>query len=103
MRRFLGELKRRRVLNTASLYVVGAWVLLQVAEVLQDMLPAGTLRAVLIGLAALYPVVIFTGWFFDVSAEGIKRTPPVARTANSSGWSEANSMPSRSNLMPKFA
>ena len=76
MRRFLGELKRRRVLNTASLYVVGAWVLLQVAEVLQDMLPAGTLRALLIGLAALYPVVIVTGWFFDVSAEGIKRTPP---------------------------
>ena len=78
MRRFPGELKRRRVLNTASLYVVGAWVLLQVAEVLQDMLPAGSLRWLLIGLAALYPVVIVTGWFFDVSAEGIRRTPPAA-------------------------
>lgn len=79
MQRLLGELKRRRVLNTASLYVIGAWVLLQVAEVLQDMLPAGILRWLLIGLATLYPVVIVVGWYFDVSAEGIKRTRPAAR------------------------
>ena len=32
--KFLRELKRRRVLNTAFLYVVGAWVALQVVEVL---------------------------------------------------------------------
>lgn len=74
----LGELKRRRVLNTASLFVIGAWILLQVAEVLQDMLPPGFLRWLLIGLAALYPLVIVAGWFFDVSADGINRTAPLS-------------------------
>jgi TolB-like protein/tetratricopeptide (TPR) repeat protein len=76
--RLLGELKRRRVLNTASLFVIGAWVLLQVAEVLQDMLPPGFLRWLLIALVALYPLVIVAGWFFDVSADGIKRTAPLS-------------------------
>ena len=61
MYRLLGELKRRRVLNTASLFVIGAWVLLQVAEVLQDMLPPGFLRWLLIALVALYPLVIVAG------------------------------------------
>jgi TolB-like protein len=77
MQRLLGELKRRRVLNTASLFVIGAWVLLQVAEVLQDMLPAGIIRWLFIALASLYPLVIVVGWFFDISADGIKRTPPL--------------------------
>lgn len=78
MLRSLAELKRRRVLKTASLYVIGAWILLQVAEVLQDMLPAGTLRWLLVGLAALYPIVVIAGWFFDISSEGIQRTRPLA-------------------------
>ena len=36
MMRFLRELKRRRVLHTASIYVVGAWIALQVVEVLSE-------------------------------------------------------------------
>jgi len=76
--RGLGELNRRRVLKTASLYVICAWILLQVAEVLQDMLPTGTLRWILVGLATLYLLVIITGWFFDISSEGISRTQPLA-------------------------
>jgi TolB-like protein/Flp pilus assembly protein TadD len=75
--RFSRELKRRRVLNTATLYVVAAWVVLQVAEVLKDMLPADTMRGLLIGLAALYPLVIVAGWYLDISAAGIRRTPPL--------------------------
>ena len=78
MYRFLAELKRRRVLNTASLFVIGSWVVLQVAEVLQEMLPAGTLRLLLICLAILYPAVLVLGWFFDVSTEGIRRTKPAS-------------------------
>ena len=55
--KFLGEFKRRKVLNTASLYVLGVWVLLQVLEVLQQFFPPGAMRWVLIGAAALYPLV----------------------------------------------
>ena len=47
------------MLQTAAGYAVVSWVLLQVAEVLQDMLPAGTLRALLIGLTAIGLINVF--------------------------------------------
>jgi TolB-like protein len=77
MTKLLGELKRRRVLNTASLYIVGAWLVLQVMDVLEGFFHPGALRWVLIGFALLYPVVLTVGWFFDVSGEGIRRTRPL--------------------------
>ena len=44
----LREIKRRRVLHTLSLYVVGCWVALQVVEVLSEAgLPPQTMRYVL--------------------------------------------------------
>ena len=72
MQRFIGELRRRRVLNTAWFYVIGGWLVLQVAEVLQDMLPPATMRWLLVALAGGYPLALIVGWFFDISAEGIR-------------------------------
>jgi TolB-like protein/tetratricopeptide (TPR) repeat protein len=70
------ELKRRKVLHTLSLYVVGCWVALQVVEVLSDAgLPAGTMRRFLWAMTAGFPIVLVTAWFYDISASGITRTP----------------------------
>jgi TolB-like protein len=78
--KFLGELRRRRVLNTASFYVIGAWLALQVADVLSEAgLPPNALRQLLLGVALGFPVVLVIGWFFDISSEGIRRTGPVAQ------------------------
>ena len=72
---FLRELKRRRVLNTASLYVVGAWVSLQVVDLLSEAgLPPSALRDLLIILSIGFVPVLVIGWFFDVSVKGITRT-----------------------------
>jgi adenylate cyclase len=74
-RGFLRELKRRRVLHTASLYVLGAWIALQVVEVLSGAgLPPSTMRNLLIILSFVFPLVLVIGWFFDISAEGIVKT-----------------------------
>jgi TolB-like protein len=79
MMRFLRELKRRRVLHTASIYVVGAWIALQVVEVLSEAgLPPGTMRHLLLLLILAFPAVLVAGWYFDVSSEGITRTQPMA-------------------------
>ena len=41
----LREIKRRKVLHTLSLYIVGCWVALQVVEVLSEAgLPPQTMR-----------------------------------------------------------
>jgi TolB-like protein len=76
--KFLRELKRRRVLNTAFLYVVGAWVALQVVEVLAGAgLPPTAMRNLLIILSFGFPIALVVGWFFDISTDGIERTGPL--------------------------
>ncbi len=76
--RFLHELKRRRVLRTASLYVLGAWIALQVVEVLSGAgLPPSTMRNLLIALSFAFPLALIAGWFFDISKDGIEKTGPL--------------------------
>ena len=73
------ELKRRKVLHTLSLYAVGCWVALQVVEVLSDAgLPPGTMRHVLIAMSVGFPLVLVISWFYDISAAGMRRTPPLS-------------------------
>ena len=78
MRRLISELRRRRVLRTAALYVVGAWLVMQVGDVVFPALdiPERSLRYVLFGALLGFPAVIAFGWFFDVGAHGISRTRP---------------------------
>jgi TolB-like protein len=81
---FFRELKRRRVLRTAALYVAGAWIALQVVEVLAGAgLPPGTMRQLLVALSAGFPLVLVVGWYFDITANGITRTGPLARGESS--------------------
>jgi adenylate cyclase len=78
MQQFLRKLKHRRVLHTASLYVVGAWISLQVAEVLSGAgLPPSTMRNLLVILSCGFPLALIIGWFFDISKEGIVKTGPL--------------------------
>ena len=78
MKHFISELRRRRVLRTAALYIVGAWLVMQVGDVVFPALdiPERSLRYVLFGALLGFPAVIVFGWFFDVGAHGISRTPP---------------------------
>jgi adenylate cyclase len=74
------ELRRRRVLRTAALYVIGAWLVLQVADVLFPGfgIPDAAIR-VLVWTAVLgFPLALVFGWFFDIGAGGIRRTPPAS-------------------------
>jgi TolB-like protein/Tfp pilus assembly protein PilF len=77
---FLRELRRRRVFRTAGLYVVGGWLLIQVADVFFPAwgLPDEAINDLLIGLVALFPLVLVFGWFFDITTLGLKRTLPAA-------------------------
>ena len=77
------ELKRRKVLHTLSLYVVGCWVVLQVVEVLSEAgLPPGTMRSVLVAMSVGFPFVLVIAWFFDISKEGVTRTLRRTQTTN---------------------
>ena len=60
MRDFITELRRRRVFRTAGIYIVGAWLLLQVADVLFPILgvPEWGLRLILGVLVLCFPLAL---------------------------------------------
>jgi TolB-like protein/Tfp pilus assembly protein PilF len=72
------ELRRRRVFKTVALYIVGAWVALQVAELALPGLniPDFAIRYVWIAAFLLFPLVLVIGWRYDITKHGIVRTPP---------------------------
>ncbi|HEX3123902.1 MAG TPA: hypothetical protein VHQ21_11435, partial [Rhodanobacteraceae bacterium] len=71
----IAELKRRNVIRMAGLYLVGAWLLTQVASTVLPMFgaPDWLPRTVVILLAlGFIPALIFA-WVFELTPEGLKR------------------------------
>jgi len=72
------EMRRRRVFRMAGFYIVGSWVVLQVAALAFQSLDIPDSALVWIWIAAFVgipPALIFA-WRYDVTAQGILRTPP---------------------------
>lgn len=68
------ELKRRNVIRMAGLYLVGAWLVVQVADTVFPAfgLPEWALRGVIVVLAiGLVPALLFA-WIFELTPEGIR-------------------------------
>src|SRR6059058_3052782 len=77
---FFTELKRRNVIRFAGLYLVGSWLLVQVASTVLPMFgaPDWLPRSVVILLAiGFLPALIFS-WVFELTPEGLKRDEDVA-------------------------
>src|SRR5437899_9198178 len=78
-RNFFAELKRRNVVRMAGLYLVGAWLLVQVTGTVLPMFgaPDWLPRSVVILLAiGFLPALIFS-WVFEMTPEGLKRDDEV--------------------------
>ncbi len=73
------EARRRKVFRTAALYVVGAWLALQVANVVFPgfAIPDAAIRALVWAAVAGFPIALVFGWLFEIGAGGIRRTLPV--------------------------
>ena len=77
---FFAELKRRNVIRMAGLYLVGAWLVVQVAGTVLPMFgaPEWLPRTIVVLLAiGFVPAVIFS-WVFELTPEGLKRDEDVA-------------------------
>src|SRR3989442_13119282 len=76
---FFSELKRRNVIRFAGLYLVGAWLLTQVASTVLPMFgaPDWLPRTVVILLAiGFLPALIFS-WVFELTPQVLKRDEDV--------------------------
>jgi len=76
---FFQELRRRRVFATAGFYVVGAWLVMQVADVVFPGwgIPDTGINVLLVAAVLGFPVALVFGWFFNITTHGIRRTVPV--------------------------
>ena len=70
----LAELKRRNVIRMAGLYLVGAWLVVQVADTVFPAfgLPAWALRGVIVVLAICFVPALLFAWIFELTPEGIR-------------------------------
>lgn len=72
---FFAELQRRNVIRIAMFYGAGAWLVLQVADVLLGIVeaPEGSLRLLAIVLGLGFPFALVLAWAFEITPEGIRR------------------------------
>jgi hypothetical protein len=79
---FLSELRRRNVIRIAGLYLVGSWLLVQVAETVLPVfgVPDWVLRALIILLAlGFIPALVFS-WVFELTPDGLRRESELDRS-----------------------
>jgi len=73
------ELKRRNVIRMAGLYLVGAWLVVQVAGTILPMFgaPEWVARTVVILVAIGFVPALVISWAFELTPEGLKRDSEV--------------------------
>lgn len=82
MKALLEELKRRNVFRVAVAYLVGAWLVLQVVDVVSSLVgsPEWLGGTVLMVLGVGFPIAVFLAWAYELTPEGIKKEQDVDRS-----------------------
>lgn len=81
---FIQELKRRNVVKVAVLYAIVAWIVLQIAETLFEILglPDAWVKLVLALGVLGFPIVLIFSWVFELTPEGVKLEKDIDRDAS---------------------
>ncbi len=79
---FFEELKRRNVFRVAIGYVITAWLLLQVVDLVLENVnaPDWVMQVFMLALAIGFPLAVFFAWAFEMTPEGVKRESEVDRS-----------------------
>ena len=91
IRRTLAEVRRRRVFRVVAVYLLVAWLLVQVADATFAPLglPAWTLRLLIVLLALGFVLACALAWIYDINPTGIERTPLLTDGATVAAGTEA--------------
>lgn len=84
MENLLNELNRRKVFRVGATYLVAAWLMVQVAWTVTEILslpdwPAITILAL---VAIGFPIALAIAWFYEFTADGVKKTEVVDATGH---------------------
>jgi adenylate cyclase len=83
----LEELKRRRVVKVATIYLVAAWAVIQVSDVVAPRLglPDWFVTFIIVVAALGLPITLVLSWLFDVTPDGITRAERAPVSAQTRG------------------
>jgi len=104
--RWFAELRRRKVVRVAIVYIVIAWLLIQVADATFEPigLPTWANRLVIVLAMLGFPLACGLAWAFDVTPRGIERTPaPDARSRGTPGTTAGPTLGAAAWLAPQPA
>ncbi|MDH3820491.1 MAG: tetratricopeptide repeat protein [Gammaproteobacteria bacterium] len=75
MASIFSELKRRNVFRVGAAYIVVAWLLLQLTDIVFENLgaPGWVMRVIMLLLAIGLPVALLLAWAFELTPEGVRR------------------------------
>jgi hypothetical protein len=78
----INELKRRNVFKVAVAYIVMAWLVMQVADVILNNIeaPNWVFHVILLLLGIGFLLALFSAWAFELTSEGLKREHEVDRS-----------------------
>jgi hypothetical protein len=78
----IAELRRRNVFRVGTAYLVAAWLLLQVADIVLENIgaPGWVMQVFMLLLAIGLPVALILAWAFELTPEGVKRESEVDRS-----------------------
>ena len=76
---FIVEMKRRKVLRAAFVYLVMSWLVLQITDVVAPILdlPGWVAKLIFFLLAGGLPIALVLAWEFDLTSLGIYREKPL--------------------------
>lgn len=79
LKKYIAELKRRNVLKPAVAYLVVAWVIVQVADILLPTFeaPSYVMRILIFFLVIGFPIILIVSWIYTFTPEGIKKTESI--------------------------
>jgi serine/threonine-protein kinase len=101
---FFEELKRRHVFKVGIAYVIVAWLILQVSDVVlgQIGVPDWIFKFILFLLVICCPLILMFAWAYDLTPDGLKLTATVDSTATDEtstvGEAESVDAPSKASV-----
>jgi len=76
------ELKRRNVIRVGIAYLIGGWLVMQVADIVLENIgaPDWVMQAILLMMLLGFVIALFFAWAFEVTPEGLVRESEVDRS-----------------------
>jgi len=73
---FWNELKRRKVIKAATMYVMTAFIIMEAGEIMLPRLglPVWTVTFLVVILIAGFPIMLIVSWIFDLTPDGVQKT-----------------------------